>query len=82
VQVRRRVAYGEDIAGRLEVALEVVDFEVRILRGFIFDDKLAEDLEGVLLEFLECLSGDEYCERLLERVSEEDREDSRDEEEE
>jgi hypothetical protein len=50
VHVRRRATYGEDIAGRLEVALEVVDFEVRILRGFIFDDDSAENLEGDFLE--------------------------------
>jgi hypothetical protein len=53
VQVRRRVSYGEDIAGRSKVGLEVVDFEtlVEILRGFIF-----EDLEGNFLEELSLIS--------------------------
>jgi hypothetical protein len=67
------------------VALEVVDFEAlveifrRVLIGYIFDDVLEEDLaedffEGLLLEFLESLSGDEFCELLLGKDWEDTRE--------
>jgi hypothetical protein len=82
------VTCGKDIAGRLEVALEVVDFEalVEILRGVLmgenFNNELEEDsaedfLEGLWLEFLESLSRDEFCDGLFESLSEKDWDDSR-----